>query len=105
MLALAPHCLADIYGDIRLIGAVVSEPTRASQVVADMQAAIAEVARVAATSKHRPLVHCEEWSKPLIHSQPWVKELVEAAGGVFLGEAGKTTHCRDDRERRSRTSF
>jgi len=91
VLALAPHCLGDIYGDIRLIGAVVNEPARARQVEAGMQTAIAEVARVAATSRHRPLVYCEEWGKPLIHSQPWVRELVEAAGGVFLGEAGKAT--------------
>src|SRR5271156_5539565 len=91
VLALAPHCLADIYGDIRLIGAIVNEPTRACQVVAGMEAAIAEVARIAATSKHRPRVYCEEWGKPLIQSQPWVKELVEAAGGVFLGAAGKVT--------------
>ena len=56
-----------------------------------MQSAIAGVARTAAKSNSRPLVYCEEWGKPLIHSQPWVRELVEAAGGVFLGEAGKTT--------------
>jgi iron complex transport system substrate-binding protein len=93
VLALAPHCLDDIYRDIRLIGGVVNEPTRASEVVSEMQAAFAEVARVAATSEHKPLVYCEEWGKPLIHSQPWVSELVEAACGVFLGEAGKVTNA------------
>ena len=72
---------------------MVNEPARACEVVSEMQAAIAEVARVAATSDHKPLVYCEEWGKPLIHSQPWVRELVEAAGGVFLGEAGKVTNA------------
>ena len=91
VLALALHSLADIYNDIRLIGAMVHEADRASQVAVDMQSAIAGVARTAAKSNSRPLVYCEEWGKPLIHSQPWVRELVEAAGGVFLGEAGKTT--------------
>ena len=91
VLALAPRSLADIYNDIRLIGAMVNAPDRASQVVGDMQSAIAGVARTAAKSNSKPLVYCEEWGKPLIHSQPWVRELVEAAGGVFLGEAGKTT--------------
>jgi iron complex transport system substrate-binding protein len=91
VLALAPHCLADIYGDIRLIGSVVNEPEQASQVIDEMRAAIAEVARIAITAQHQPVVYCEEWGKPLIHSQPWVRELVEAAGGVFLGEAGKAT--------------
>ncbi len=91
LLALAPHSLADIYNDIRLIAAIVDESERAGQVVDEMRTAIAEIARNAATADHRPLVYCEEWGKPLIHSQPWVRELVEAAGGVFLGEAGKTT--------------
>jgi iron complex transport system substrate-binding protein len=39
----------------------------------------------------RPVVYCEEWGKPLIASQAWVREMVEAAGGEFLGEPGKTT--------------
>jgi iron complex transport system substrate-binding protein len=91
VLALAPHCLADIYGDIRLIGAVVNECPGADKVVNEMQLAIAEVRSIASQSNRKPLVYCEEWGKPLIHSQPWVKELVEAAGGIFLGEAGKVT--------------
>jgi iron complex transport system substrate-binding protein len=91
VLALAPHCLADIYSDIRLIGAVVDEYPRANEVVNEMQRAIAEISRIASRSSRKPLVYCEEWGMPLIHSQPWVRELVEAAGGVFLGEAGKVT--------------
>lgn len=91
VLALAPHSLADIYADIRLIGAVVDARDRATKMIGEMQRAIAEVAATAAQSAHRPLVYCEEWGKPLIHSQLWVKELVEAAGGEFLGEPGKVT--------------
>jgi iron complex transport system substrate-binding protein len=91
VLALAPHCLADIYSDIRLIGAVVNESARAEEVVHAMRLAIDEVRSLASRADRRPLVYCEEWGKPLIHSQQWVKELVEAAGGVFLGEAGKAT--------------
>jgi iron complex transport system substrate-binding protein len=91
VLALAPHCLDDIYGDIRLIGSIVNESARACAVVSEMQAAIAQVARIAAASSHQPLVYCEEWGKPLIHSQLWVRDLVEAAGGAFLGEPGKVT--------------
>ena len=37
----------------------------------------------------RPRVWCEEWGKPLIASQIWVAELVDAAGGEFLGKAGR----------------
>ena len=91
VLALAPHCLEEIYGDIRLIGAVVDARIQAEEAVGAMRREIAEVACVAATAERKPLVYCEEWGKPLIHSQPWVRELVEAAGGIFLGEAGKVT--------------
>jgi len=91
VLALAPHCLEDIYSDIRLIGGVVNERARADEVVNEMQRAIDDVRCTASRSNRKPLVYCEEWGKPLIHSQPWVRELVEAAGGVFLGEAGKVT--------------
>ncbi|MGH9494309.1 MAG: ABC transporter substrate-binding protein, partial [Candidatus Sulfotelmatobacter sp.] len=45
-------------------------------------------ARVAGAG--RPKVFCEEWGKPLIASQKWVAELVEAAGGEFLVEPGRT---------------
>lgn len=91
VLALAPHCLGDVYADIQLIGSVVNEPARAREIVVQMQDAVQRVRRIAATAIHRPLVYCEEWGKPLIHSQPWVRELVEAAGGDFLGEAGTVT--------------
>jgi len=91
VLALAPHSLADIYGDIRLIGSLVhADP---EPIIANMQQTIASTR---ARTEHippeqRPLVYCEEWGKPLIHSQHWVAELVEAAGGRFLGAPGAHT--------------
>ena len=91
VLALAPHSLADIEQDIRLIGAVVGAGERAKQIVTGMRAAIEDVRRRTANLRPRPLVYCEEWGKPLIHSQLWVRELVEAAGGIFLGEPGAVT--------------
>jgi iron complex transport system substrate-binding protein len=91
VLALAPHSLADIEQDIRLIGAVVGAGVRAEEVIGGMRAAVDEVRRRASAVVHKPLVYCEEWGKPLIHSQLWVRELVEAAGGVFLGEPGAVT--------------
>jgi iron complex transport system substrate-binding protein len=91
VLALAPHSLADIYADIRLVASVVhSNP---EPVVAHMQSTIADAhARtVQIPPAHRPLVYCEEWGNPLIHSQHWVAELVEAAGARFLGIPGAHT--------------
>ncbi len=90
VLLLAPHSLADIYNDIRLIGALSNASTQAESVIAEMQSAIASV-RTRAASLARPRVYCEEWGKPLIHSQFWVRELVEAAGGEFIGLPGATT--------------
>src|SRR5579875_1455621 len=79
VLALAPHSLADIYQDIRLIAAVAGVPGRAAEVVESMQQAIEEVRHRSAQAARRPLVYSEEWGKPLIHSQFWVRELVDAA--------------------------
>lgn len=91
VLALAPHTLADIYADIRLIASTLNVPEKGEAVVASMQTAVDSVRARAKSITHRPLVYCEEWGKPLIHSQPWVAELIEIAGGRFLGTPGATT--------------
>ena len=91
VLTLAPHTLADIVSDIRLIGSVVHASDRAEELVTELASSIEAVRLEAAKSANRPRVYCEEWGKPLIHSQAWVKELIDAAGGELVGEAGKTT--------------
>ncbi len=91
VLTLAPHTLADIEQDIRLLAAIVGEQERGDALVTLMQQAIMKTRNLAAVQVEHPRVYCEEWGKPLIHSQPWVQELIEAAGGIFVGEAGKTT--------------
>lgn len=90
VLTLAPHSLANIYNDIRLIAAVSAAPASGQALIDHFTQAV-EATRAAATSTHPPLVYCEEWGKPLIHSQHWVAELVTAAGGRFLGEPGSNT--------------
>ena len=93
-LGLAPRTLADIYADMAAIAGIMGASERGEAVIAGMQTRIDGVRqRTAGTSKHS--VFCEEWGKPIIASQPWVAELVEAAGGKFLGEAGKTTTAED----------
>jgi iron complex transport system substrate-binding protein len=91
VLTLAPHTLVDIFADIRLIGSVVHASDRAEDLVAELTSSIEAVRLQFAKAANRPRVYCEEWGKPLIHSQPWVKELIEAAGGQFIGDPGKTT--------------
>jgi iron complex transport system substrate-binding protein len=90
-LGLAPHTLHDVYADIAAIAGIMNEPNRGHYLIREMQMEIERVrSRNAARADH-PTVYCEEWGKPLIHSQPWVAELVDAAGGRFVGEAGKQT--------------
>ncbi len=91
VLALAPHSLADIEQDIRLIASVAGAVERGGAIIAAMRAAVSRVRKETAHCTAKPLVYCEEWGKPLIHSQYWVKELVEAAGGIFLGQPGAVT--------------
>jgi iron complex transport system substrate-binding protein len=88
-LGLAPTTLADIYGDIATIAGAIGSSERGEHVIASMQARIDGV-RQRVNGKSRPKVFCEEWGKPIIASQAWVAELVEAAGGSFLGECGRS---------------
>ena len=91
VLTLAPHTLTDIFADIRLIASVVHASDRGEELVTEIPSSIDTVRLQSARPDDSPRVYCEEWGKPLIHSQPWVKELVEAAGGEFVGDPGKTT--------------
>jgi iron complex transport system substrate-binding protein len=91
ILALAPHSIADIYKDIRLIAAVVDAKPEAESLITQMQSTLASTRE---RSEHRiqtPIIYCEEWGKPLIHSQSWVAELVDAAGAKYLGTPGGHT--------------
>jgi len=90
VLTLAPHSLADVYQDIRLLGDILHAQDRAAAVVEEMMGVFASTQDAVSTAK-TPLVYCEEWGKPLIHSQTWVAELVSAAGGRFLGKPGSVT--------------
>jgi iron complex transport system substrate-binding protein len=91
ILTLAPHSIADIYKDIRLIAAHVDANAEAETLIAKMQSTIESTRKRTAQRTQTPIVYCEEWGKPLIHSQSWVAELVEAAGGRYLGTPGAHT--------------
>ncbi len=87
-LGLAPRKLEDIYGDIAVIAGLVGAEKHGTQIISEMRGQI-ETVRQKTSGLPRKRVFCEEWGKPLIASQPWVAELVAAAGGEFLGVAGK----------------
>jgi len=89
-LTLAPHTLADIDNDIRLIASLVHATPQAEAIIAHIHQTLDQT-RATIASAPRPIVYCEEWGKPLIHSQLWVSELIAAAGGQFLGTPGAHT--------------
>jgi iron complex transport system substrate-binding protein len=86
-LGLAPRTMADIYGDIAAIAALLHAREEGLRVIQGMLAEM-EALRSRTRELLKPRVFCEEWGKPLIASQPWVAELVEAAGGEFVGRPG-----------------
>jgi iron complex transport system substrate-binding protein len=90
-LGLAPKSLNDVYADISSIAGIMHASERGHYLIREMQMEIARVKGRYASIEKRPRVYCEEWGKPLIQSQRWVAELVDAAGGKFVGEPGKTT--------------
>ena len=90
VLALAPHNLADVLHDTRLIARQVDRTAEAEALIESFQQALATTQATTATLPI-PTVYCEEWGKPLIHSQPWIAELIATAGGTFLGNPGAQT--------------
>lgn len=91
VLALAPHTLADIEHDIRLIASLTEAVAEGEAIIDGMRTSIQSVRERCTGLSEKSLVYCEEWGKPLIQSQLWVRELVEVAGGVFLGQPGAVT--------------
>ncbi len=80
-LAPEPVKLADVYADIRLIGAELGVSERAEALVASMRA---ELERAPDPDARRPRVLVEWWPKPVIcpGRDSWVNQLLDAAGGV-----------------------
>jgi len=92
VLALAPHTLADIAHDTRILANLVNASTTGEALNKKLHDSI-ETVRTQTHSLKKKLVYCEEWGKPLIHSQGWVAELITAAGGTFLGTPGAHTNA------------
>jgi iron complex transport system substrate-binding protein len=91
VLTLAPHNLADIASDIRLIASLVHATPQAESLLTHFHHTLKQTRTTASSALHQPIVYSEEWGKPLIHSQYWVAELVETANGAFLGVPGSHT--------------
>jgi iron complex transport system substrate-binding protein len=69
---------------IQTVGALVDAMKPAHQLVATLEARVAEARNRAECLPKRPRVFFEEWDEPLISGIGWVSELVEIAGGIDI---------------------
>jgi len=82
------HSLADLYGDVRRIGAELGREERAGRVVADLRERVDAVAARTA-DLDRPRVVVLDWLDPVMVAGHWMPELVEVAGGRYgMAETG-----------------
>jgi len=79
--ALNPSRIADVLADIETLGHAAGVPQAASKAVADLEARIENVRRVASQIAARPRVACLEWIDPVMLAANWTPELVTWAGG------------------------
>jgi iron complex transport system substrate-binding protein len=73
--------VAEIFGTLRLVAAMVGAAERAEVWIANCQARHGEIAATAAAWPRRPRVYFEEWDQPMISAIRWVSELIGIAGG------------------------
>ena len=89
ILWLTPKSLAEIFDNMRELGAATGRDKEAEQLIAAGRERLDKIAAVAQQLSERPRVFCMEWLDPVYCSGHWMPEMVEIAGGVDgLGQAG-----------------
>ncbi|MDR3615750.1 MAG: cobalamin-binding protein [Candidatus Obscuribacterales bacterium] len=89
IVSLEPNSLADIWLDIKRVGAALNMSERADKLVVDLSQAMSTI-ESATAGLDKPRVACIEWIEPLMAAGNWMPELIVMAGGINLfGEAGK----------------
>jgi iron complex transport system substrate-binding protein len=81
---LHPTRLADVWDDIRRVGAATDRARRADEVVRELEARLAALSARAQRLASRPNVLTIEWIDPVMVGGTWMPELVEIAGGRAL---------------------
>jgi len=90
ILTLAPHTLADVWGDIRRVGAATGTDEAANALAEKLRAEVDAIRGKTKSARPTPRVACIEWLDPLYNAGHWVPEMVEYAGGIdVLAHAGK----------------
>jgi len=89
-LTLAPHNLADVWDDIRRVGAATGTEVAANAVAEKLSAEVEAIRTATNSLSARPRVASIEWLDPLFNAGHWVPEMVECAGGIdVLAQAGQ----------------
>lgn len=100
--ATEPVSVADVYDDVRRVGALLGATARAEVVIDDMRAELDAPAEDAG-ARGRPAVLVEWWPKPVIvpGKLSWVSQMLAVAGGSnpLDGELVKSRPITDDEAR------
>jgi iron complex transport system substrate-binding protein len=89
VIALDPHTLGEVLGDIRTIATATESRDRGVELLRSLADRIDRV-RLAVRSRERPRVAALEWLDPVFAAGHWVPQLIELAGGIdALGLAGE----------------
>lgn len=90
LVSLAPVSLAQVWNEIRRVGAALGVPERADALIVRLRARSEAIAEKAQAVRERPTVAVVEWLDPLMAAGNWMPELVKLAGGLnCFGMAGQ----------------
>lgn len=82
VLSLDPRRLADVFEDVRSVGAKIGKEHEAAELLESLKARLARVAAIGASAgTARPRVLALEWLEPPFAGGHWVPEMIQAAGG------------------------
>ena len=83
------HTIGEIEASVLELARRLGVPERGAEVVADMEAKLAEVRRLVAGAPRRRVFVCE-WLDPVFAAGHWLPEMVETSGGEeILGRSGE----------------
>jgi iron complex transport system substrate-binding protein len=81
ILWMTPQSLAEIFENVRDLGAATDQTAKAEALVNDCRQRLAQLSALTKNVARRPRVFCMEWLDPIYASGHWVPELVRIAGG------------------------
>lgn len=84
LISLRPTRLADVWDDVRRVGAALGRTADGNRVADALAARCAAIGQRSGLATHRPSVLTIEWLDPVMIGGTWMPELVELAGGRAL---------------------